>query len=147
MQRCLVIILSMGANTWLRGILLLISIIQMPFGWSQSIRDISTRDGLPQSFVSGLTQDDTAFIWIGTRNGLARYDGIQFRVFQHDPHDTATLASNIIIWTRRDMQNQLWIEYETGEIDLMNPVTEKVQHFLRGNLSGGGGVRFVRRGW
>ena len=101
---------------------------------SQSLRNLSTKDGLPQSFVSGLVQDDTSFIWVGTRNGLARYDGIQFKVFQHAPHDSTTIASNLIIWMRRDRQNQIWIEYESGEIDEVNPVTEKVRHFLKGNL-------------
>ena len=114
---------------------------------SQSLRNLSTKDGLPQSFVSGLVQDDTSFIWVGTRNGLARYDGIQFKVFQHAPHDSTTIASNLIIWMRRDKQNQIWIEYESGEIDQVNPVTEKVRHFLKGNLPENGGVQFVRRGW
>jgi signal transduction histidine kinase/ligand-binding sensor domain-containing protein/DNA-binding NarL/FixJ family response regulator len=114
---------------------------------SQSVRELSTKDGLPQSFVSGLVQDDTSFVWIGTRNGLARYDGIQFKVFQHNPNDPHSLASNLIIWIKRDPQNQLWIEFETGEIDVMDPVTEKIKHFLKGNLPSGGGVHFVRRGW
>ena len=130
---------------WIRGSLIfLFAILSLPV-LSQSVREISTKDGLPQSFVSGLVQDDTSFIWMGTRNGLARFDGSQFRIFQHDPHDTNTLASNIIIWIRKDPHNQLWIEHESGEIDRMNPVTEKIIHFLKGNLPGK--VQFIRRGW
>ncbi len=94
-----------------------------------------------------MVQDDTSFIWIGTRNGLARYDGSIFKVFQHNPHDTNTLASNIIIWIRKDNLNKLWIEHETGEIDKMDPVTEKITHYLKGNLGNDETVQFVRRGW
>jgi signal transduction histidine kinase/CheY-like chemotaxis protein/ligand-binding sensor domain-containing protein len=147
MKRCLGLIGSLGANCWLFGLVIISFIAPVSRVMAQSVRVLSTKDGLPQSFVSGLVQDDSSFIWIGTRNGLARYDGIQFRDFQHDPQDSTTLASNIIIWMKRDSQNQLWIEYESGEIDRMDPVTEKIQHFLKGNLPEGGGVQFVRRGW
>jgi signal transduction histidine kinase/CheY-like chemotaxis protein/ligand-binding sensor domain-containing protein/AraC-like DNA-binding protein len=130
-----------------KAFLFMVMMHSMSAGFSQSVRDILTKDGLPQSFVSGLVQDDTSFIWIGTRNGLARFDGTQFKLFQHSSSDTTTLASNLIIWIKRDMQNQLWIELESGEIDEMNPVTEKIRHFLKGNDKLSGGVQFVRRGW
>ena len=114
---------------------------------SQSVRYILTRDGLPQSFISGLVQDDTSFIWIGTRNGLARYDGIQFKVFQHNTLDTTTLASNPIIWIRKDKHNQLGIEHESGEIDVLNPATEKIRHLIRENQVKEGKIQYIRRGW
>jgi signal transduction histidine kinase/ligand-binding sensor domain-containing protein len=111
------------------------------------MRVLSTRDGLPQSFVSGIVQDDSSFIWIATRNGLARFDGLQYKVFQHIQDDTGSLASNIIIWLEKDASNKIWIEHETGEIDMLDPVTEKVRHCLKGNLADTEGIRFVRRGW
>ncbi len=114
---------------------------------AQSIRSITTKDGLPQSFVSGLVQDDSAFVWIGTRNGLARFDGMQYRIFQHDPYDTVSLSSNVVIWIKKDAHNALWIEHESGDIDKLDPVTEKITHFLKGNLQTNNSVRFVRRGW
>ncbi len=115
--------------------------------FSQSTRLISTKDGLPQSFVSGLEQDDASFIWIATRNGLARYDGIQYKLFQHDSRDSSTLASNLIIWLRKDHQNHLWIEFETGAIDMMDPATEKIKHYIRADETAGGRIAFIRRGW
>jgi len=147
MKSCLRYIQLLFIGNRLRGYLIIFFIVYSFQVFSQSVREISTRDGLPQSFVSGLVQDDTSFIWIGTRNGLARYDGIEFKVFQHDPHDESTIASNIIICMRKDSQNQLWIEYESGEIDEMNPVTEKITHFLKGNQPFNGSVQFIRRGW
>jgi ligand-binding sensor domain-containing protein len=38
-------------------------------------------DRLPQSFISALAQDRDGFLWIGTRDGLARYDGQSFKIF------------------------------------------------------------------
>ncbi len=114
---------------------------------AQSLRILSSNDGLPQSFVSGIVQDDSLFVWIGTRNGLARFDGVNFKIFQHDANDTTTIASNLIIWIKKNKDNTLWIEYESGEIDHFNPVTEKVKHLLKGNLSTPNSVQFVRRGW
>lgn len=138
---------SMVANKRLRSFFFVLFSIHTCQLHAQSVREISTKDGLPQSFVSGLVQDDTSFIWIGTRNGLARYDGNTFKVFQHNPHDINTLASNIIIWVRKDDQNKLWIEHEAGEIDKMDPVTEKITHYLKGNLPDSESIQFVRRGW
>lgn len=46
-------------------------------------RTLSLQHGLPEYFVSGLIQDKAGFIWIATRDGLARYDGRQFKVFRH----------------------------------------------------------------
>jgi signal transduction histidine kinase/CheY-like chemotaxis protein/AraC-like DNA-binding protein/streptogramin lyase len=114
---------------------------------AQSMRTIATQDGLPQSFVSGIVQDDSSFIWIGTRNGLVRFDGIQYKIFQHHAEDSNSLASNFIIWLRRDPQNHLWIEHESGVLDEMDPVTEKITHFLRGGVDNALDVTFIRRGW
>ena len=128
--------------------ILYIIILLAPFrGFTQSTRLISTKDGLPQSFVSGLEQDDASFVWIATRNGLARYDGIQYKLYQHEARDSSTLASNLIIWMRKDHQNHLWIEFENGAIDMMDPVTEKILHYIKADQASGGRIAFIRRGW
>ena len=121
-----ILINSMFMSRFFKGLLLLFFILLSKSPKSQSVRYILTKDGLPQSFVSGLVQDDSSFIWIGTRNGLARYDGIQFKVFQHSSRDTSTPASNLVIWVRKDRNNMLWIEYESGDIDAMNRLVKEV---------------------
>ncbi len=114
---------------------------------AQSMRTIATQDGLPQSFVSGIVQDDSSFIWIATRNGIVRFDGIQYKIFQHHTDDSNSLASNFIIWLRWDTENRLWIEHESGVLDEMDPVTEKITHFLKGGVDNAVDVTFIRRGW
>ncbi|WP_421829794.1 two-component regulator propeller domain-containing protein [Larkinella sp.] len=43
---------------------------------------ISDRQGLPQAFVSAIVQDRQGFIWMATRDGVCRYDGNRFKIFQ-----------------------------------------------------------------
>ncbi|MET0393730.1 MAG: histidine kinase [Chitinophagaceae bacterium] len=90
---------------------------------------LTVSEGLPQSYVSGIVQDKQGFIWISTRDGLARYDGRQFRVFRHRPGDTTSLSGNVITSLVIDRQQQLWIQYESGTIDILDLETENILHF------------------
>jgi len=92
-------------------------------------RRLTSADGLPQSFVSGIVQDKAGFIWISTREGLARYDGRKFKIFRHRVNDQKSLASNIIATLYLDGQDQLWIQYENGAMDVLNAHTEHLYHF------------------
>jgi signal transduction histidine kinase/ligand-binding sensor domain-containing protein/AraC-like DNA-binding protein len=56
---------------------------------------LSINDGLPVNVLNSITQDDRGFIWIGTANGLCRYDGYKFRVFRKGD-DAASIPSNQI---------------------------------------------------
>ncbi len=98
------------------------------------IKMLNVEDGLPQSFISGLAQDRTGFIWIGTRDGLAKYDGIKFKVFKHLPGDSTTLANNIISNLYLDNAGYLWIRYESGDIDLLHTDTEILTHLTNDPL-------------
>lgn len=90
---------------------------------------LTSSNGLPQSFVSGIVQDRAGFIWTATREGLARYDGRRFKVFRHRVNDPKSLASNIIATLYIDGDDQLWIQYENGAIDVFNARTEHLYHF------------------
>ena len=92
------------------------------------IRALTTDDGLPQGFVTGVVQDAKGFIWISTPDGLARYDGRSFKNFRHDEAAPASLASNIIDRIVLDHENHIWLQYDNGQRDLFDPVTEKTRH-------------------
>jgi len=53
---------------------------------------IGKKDGLPDMTVFRIAQDHHGFIWFGTRNGVAKYDGIKINAFQHNPNDLKTLS-------------------------------------------------------
>ncbi len=74
-------------------------------------------DGLPSSVVYKTVQDHDGFIWIGTQDGLARYDGVGFRVFRHDPADPASIASNDVSALLVDRQGRLWCGGEASGLN------------------------------
>ena len=82
--------------------------------WFELLR---VADGLPSSEVYALRQDKDGFIWIGTRDGLARYDGIDFRVWRHDPADPASLASNDVAALLIDSRGRVWCGGEASGLN------------------------------
>ncbi len=72
-----------------------------------------TSDGLPDNTVKCITQDSLGFIWMGTFNGLCRFDGTDFVVYRHNPSDEHSVANNhieAILAADAD----LWIGTESG---------------------------------
>ena len=65
-------------------------------------KHLSTEDGLSQSRVDNILQDDQGFMWFGTRNGLNRFDGYRFRVFREDPSQRNSLGGVFIYSLLKD---------------------------------------------
>lgn len=80
--------------------------------------------GLSNDFVSCFLQDHLGFTWMGTDNGLNRFDGYQFIAFQHDPQDSESLAGNKISSLFEDSQNRLWVG-TTGGLAYLDRVKGK----------------------
>ena len=93
-----------------------------------SIKSLTVEDGLPQGFINGIVQDKQGFIWMGTREGLARYDGRSIKIFRSDAHDSTSLAANVLTTIYADRENNIWIIYENTDVDILNPFTEKIRH-------------------
>ncbi|HRG66845.1 MAG TPA: two-component regulator propeller domain-containing protein, partial [Saprospiraceae bacterium] len=66
------------------------------------------RDGLSNNSVSALLQDDFGFLWLGTSNGLNRYDGKKFNVFKKNRRDKKSLMSNIISELGKDKTGKIY---------------------------------------
>jgi signal transduction histidine kinase/CheY-like chemotaxis protein/streptogramin lyase len=82
--------------------------------WFELLR---VADGLPSSGVYALRQGSDGFIWVGTRDGLARYDGVDFRVWRHDPDDASSLASNDVSALLIDRGGRVWCGGEAGGLN------------------------------
>jgi ligand-binding sensor domain-containing protein/signal transduction histidine kinase len=65
--------------------------------------------GLPHPIVLALAQDASGFIWIGTQNGLARWDGYRLRIWQASANDPASLPDAAIQSLLSDHHGRLWI--------------------------------------
>ena len=72
-------------------------------------RDITTGDGLPSNNVLCITQDTLGFIWFGTTSGLCRYDGNDFKIYQHDPKNPEGLTWSAIFSLLVDSKGNFWI--------------------------------------
>jgi ligand-binding sensor domain-containing protein/signal transduction histidine kinase/AraC-like DNA-binding protein len=86
--------------------------------WGQSLNlnffHISYQEGLSNSTVEAIAQDSFGFIWIGTRDGLNRYDGYQVVVFRNDPADKSSISDNFIRTIYEDSNKDLWIGTMNG---------------------------------
>lgn len=75
---------------------------------------IKSANGLPHQQVETMAFDGMGRLWIGTRNGLACYDGYSFTTYYHDPGDSTSLSHNFVIKLLVDSRNDLWVGTEKG---------------------------------
>jgi ligand-binding sensor domain-containing protein len=78
------------------------------------VRTWQSKEGLPLNAVATITQTRDGYIWVGTYNGLARFDGVRFAVF--NTGNTPALPNNRITALFEDANTNLWIGHETGEV-------------------------------
>lgn len=70
---------------------------------------ITVDDGLSQGVIENIFQDSQGYMWFATRDGLNRYDGIQFTIFRNDVKDPNSLASSFVTAVAEDMEGRIWI--------------------------------------
>jgi signal transduction histidine kinase/ligand-binding sensor domain-containing protein len=79
-----------------------------------SFEQFTTDDGLSHENVINITKDKDGFLWLGTANGLNRFDGLSFRIFRNDPDQLQTIPGNYIAGTTLDKKGFLWIATNNG---------------------------------
>jgi signal transduction histidine kinase/ligand-binding sensor domain-containing protein len=89
---------------------------------------ISTADGLSETRVSQIVQDDRGFIWFGTQYGIDRYDGYEFKVFVHEAGRVNSLAGAYVYSLFKDRSGMLWIGCNRV-LDRFDPRTETFTHY------------------
>jgi signal transduction histidine kinase/ligand-binding sensor domain-containing protein/DNA-binding response OmpR family regulator len=70
---------------------------------------INSELGLSANTVTRITQDSKGFLWIGTLEGLNRYDGYNFKIFKHNPDYSTSIGANSIYSIFEDKSGTLWI--------------------------------------
>ncbi|MBC7887105.1 MAG: hypothetical protein H7Z13_04400 [Ferruginibacter sp.] len=78
--------------------------------------NITARNGLASNHVNSVVQDEKGYLWIGTLNGLQRYDGSRFLTFHHNPADNKTIPDNHINFLYIDRKNNLWLNFGSGKM-------------------------------
>ncbi len=85
---------------------------------------LNADDGLSQNSVLAITQDATGFMWLATENGLNRYDGNGFRVFQRQRSEGAAFTNDFATGLAVDAANNLWIATDGGGLVQWDSTTE-----------------------
>ena len=94
-----------------------------------NIRHISSRDGLSNSAVIFLMQDKGRYLWIGTYDGLNKYNGTDIEVFKPNINNKHSLSGNVIRKVVESKNDYLWILTKSG-LDKYSRKSEKVDaHF------------------
>ncbi|MEP1033449.1 two-component regulator propeller domain-containing protein [Ekhidna sp.] len=75
---------------------------------------ITQDQGLSQNSVTAIYQDSRGFMWIGTQDGLNKYDGYEFTVYRNIPSDSTALSNNYIRDIIEDQNGDLWIGTSGG---------------------------------
>lgn len=100
-------------------------------------RHITYKDGLRQSPIATILQDKSGYIWIGSWNGLSRYDGTNFKNFRPNDSSSNQISHNRINRLYEDRQGRLWIG-TGGGLNLYDKSTEHFRHIGLSTAKGGG---------
>lgn len=77
-------------------------------------------EGLSQLNVRSIIQDHSGFLWVGTWDGLNRFDGYHFRIFQNDLTESNSISNNNILAVSSDSKNRIWTLFPNGQINIYN---------------------------
>ena len=104
-------------------LLLIQSVFSPCFGQSQVIfNKINQANGLSNDRVSSIVKEKNGFVWIGTENGLCRYDGNKIRIYNKQ---NSALSSNTVSDLLIDHNGKIWIATLGGGLNLYNPSNDK----------------------
>lgn len=93
-----------------------------------NFKQLNVQNGLAQNIVYHFLQDSRGYIWIGTRNGITRFDGIRTINFQHSENNSHSLGGNFITGIFEDSNHVIWIGNDAG-IDRFNPEENDFTHY------------------
>ena len=85
-----------------------------------NLKHYSAEQGLSDNQTTSITRDQNGFMWIGTKDGLNRYDGREFHVFKHLSNDTNSICANSITGLATDADTILWIGTATSGLASYN---------------------------
>jgi ligand-binding sensor domain-containing protein/signal transduction histidine kinase/DNA-binding response OmpR family regulator len=74
----------------------------------------SVEDGLSQSAVMAICQDDRGYMWFGTQDGLNKYNSVEFIIYRNKPNDSLSLPSNAVSEIYKDRRGNIWVGTTSG---------------------------------
>jgi ligand-binding sensor domain-containing protein len=128
-------LLELRSSRWIARLFLSLACTLIIHGYLLSqyrnltFREISIEQGLSQSIVYSIIQDQKGFLWFGTEDGLNMWDGYTFKVFRHDPSLPGSLSYNEIRTLFQDREGTLWIGTFYGGLNQYDRQSEQFTHY------------------
>lgn len=119
------------AQPWLVSLLLVLGFSTHTFTSEMPLRfdHLTVKEGLSMNAVRTLLEDSQGFMWFGTRFGLNRYDGVEFKTFLHDPKDDNSLPSPKITALCEDSLRVMWVGTADGGFSRYDRELERFENF------------------
>jgi len=92
--------------------------------------NLNSEQGLSQATARCIYQDSKGFLWVGTQDGLNKYDGYTFTIYRHDQADQNSLSNNSVSAILEDKFGMLWIGTTGGGLNRFDRQTEKFTRYL-----------------
>jgi ligand-binding sensor domain-containing protein/signal transduction histidine kinase/DNA-binding response OmpR family regulator len=132
-------------QTFLKNIILIaaitLTVCRYTVAQPHYFKHYQVEEGLSYNTVFCSIQDSKGFMWFGTRDGLNRFDGYNFKVFRHEQGNKFSLGSNFISTLCEDGRGHIWVGTNKG-LYSYDVNTEK---FTVLNNTLGKGVRFINK--
>lgn len=96
---------------------------------------LTVEDGLSESVINTIAKDRHGFIWCGTDDGLNRYDGYEFKIFNHVADDSASLGNDKVNVVYIDRHDRMWVGTSNGGLNLFNNHSQAFTRFINDPLN------------
>jgi len=94
-----------------------------------ALRHLTTANGLPQGTVMTTLRDSRGFVWIGTEDGLMRFDGQQLVRYSRSQEGTRSLPGNFIWQVVEDPKHDLWVAVKDGGLARWHPESDRFESY------------------
>ncbi len=111
-------------------VLLLLTCLNHAIAQDYTVRTFTTDNGLANNDVNTMALDSTGYLWIGTSDGLSRFDGYDFKNYFHIPGDTTSLPYFSVLKLVTDRNNRLWMLTGNSRIFKYDRKTDSFKCFV-----------------
>ena len=94
-------------------------------------RVVGMGQGLPSSDIKALVHDQQGYVWVGTADGLARYDSAGMRVWRYQPGQGSGLLGNNVQALLVDAHNRLWVAVEGEGVSVLDASRQSFSHYRK----------------
>ena len=120
-------------TTTLVGITVLTPINKLSYAQSKNLifNNINIEQGISQSTIEAIFQDSEGYIWLGTNDGLSRYNGYEFKIYNYEEYQNS-ISHNGITDITEDKYGNIWVNTVSG-VNKINKKTEKISNYTEIN--------------